>query len=94
MVKNVESLAINPEDTDILYAGTHYGGRFKTTNGGDRWFELEDSPHDMENLSLAVDNLNPDVIYVGTFGDGVFMSQMLADHGQGLTRINRPLYLP
>lgn len=86
LFKDVQGLAIDPENTEILYAGTFSRGVFKTTNGGERWFELEDSPQ--YNESLAVDNLNPDVIYVRTFGKGIFMSR---DAGRSWTMINTQL---
>lgn len=84
LFKDVTGMAIDPENTEILYAGTFSRGVFKTTNGGERWFELEDSPQYSE--SLAVDNLNPDVIYVE--GSGIFMSR---DAGQSWARFDTQL---
>ena len=34
---NIKALAINPVNTNTLYAGTGGGGVFKSTNGGDTW---------------------------------------------------------
>ncbi|MGR3218908.1 MAG: VPS10 domain-containing protein, partial [Candidatus Anammoxibacter sp.] len=84
LFKDVQGLAIDPDNPDTLYAGTLFEGVFKTTNGGANWFELKNSPH-TENFALAIDNLNPDVLYVGNFGLGVFMSR---DGGDEWTELN------
>ncbi len=36
-VGNITTLAIDPLDSNIIYAGTAGGGVFKSTNGGDSW---------------------------------------------------------
>lgn len=62
----------NPE---ILYAGSARGGLWKTTNGGDSWFPLDDfhppNPPDTIRQALPIGALgvgcsNPEVLYVGT----------------------------
>ena len=36
----VEDIFVEPNDPDIIYAGTHHSGLWKTTNGGDSWEDL------------------------------------------------------
>lgn len=69
---NVISLAINPSNSDIVYAGTYFHGIFKTTNGGTNWSEsnLYLPKSDEKNFdaitSLAIDKNDPQIIYGGT----------------------------
>ena len=64
----VLSLAIDPTNTQIVYAGTNKG-IFKTTDGGGSW-----SPTGTDIIivgGLAVDRANPATIYAGTM-DGLY----------------------
>ncbi len=87
LFKETQGLAINPKNSQILYAGTFSGGVFKTTNGGESWSRLENSPHDINRI-LTIDNINPNVIYLGNFSTGIFMSR---DSGLSWKRINTQL---
>ncbi len=75
---SVHSMVINPRDPDILYASTEadweLGGNegvFKSTNGGESWFPVNNGLPPSEegfflNLhTLVIDSSNPDVLYVG-----------------------------
>jgi hypothetical protein len=73
---NLASLAIDPRDSRILYAGTGGfwpGSLYKSTNAGKSWTDLRRvgrgsavSALESTVLSIAIDPHNPDVIYVGT----------------------------
>jgi photosystem II stability/assembly factor-like uncharacterized protein len=52
-------------DPRILYVGTAGGGVWKTTNGGSQFKPVFDK-HCQSIGALAVDQTNPDVVYVGT----------------------------
>lgn len=65
------ALLIHPTNPSILYAGGVAGGVFKSTTGGSFWFVLNDLLPNLAIGSLAMDPLNPDVIYAGT-GEGYF----------------------
>ena len=56
------SMAINPQDSSIVYLATR-AGIFKSTNGGLNWSQtaISDSAY-----ALAVDPLNPQIIYAAT----------------------------
>lgn len=62
----VAALAIDPLDTNILYAGTADGGVWKTTDGGAHWQPLTDTQNSLTIGSIKLDPTNPDIIYVGT----------------------------
>lgn len=70
----VASLAIDPENPQVLYAGTsgNFGGSFyKSTNGGEIWNEVEGTGLEENWLesgvtSIAIDPANSQHIFVGT----------------------------
>jgi photosystem II stability/assembly factor-like uncharacterized protein len=62
----VRALAIHPTDPLTIYIGAASGGLWKTTDGGESWFDIG---HDLETLSfgaIAIDPNNPETIYAGT----------------------------
>jgi photosystem II stability/assembly factor-like uncharacterized protein len=66
----VQSLAIDPVNSDIIYAGTHalypaFAQIFKSTDGGGHWDFI--FAHSETMSALVVDPKNPFVIYAGTF---------------------------
>jgi photosystem II stability/assembly factor-like uncharacterized protein len=69
---NVKSIAIDPSDSRIVYAGTWSGGVFKTTNGGASWRAINTDLTNTRVLSLAIDPSNSRIVYAGTNGAGVF----------------------
>lgn len=81
----INTVAVHPENEDIIFAGFARGGLWRTTDGGDNWEPVFD-----EQLFLAIGDIefdasNPDVIYVGTgdpnisshpgIGNGVYKSE-------------------
>jgi photosystem II stability/assembly factor-like uncharacterized protein len=65
------SIAMDPTSPSIVYVGAL--GVFKTTNGGANWTEASVGlPRSLVN-ALAIDPMNPSVIYAAT-SDGVFVS--------------------
>lgn len=57
----VLSMAIDPKDSEVIYIGTKEEGIFKTNDGGNNWEQLNFPP--IKAYGLAVDHLNPDVLY-------------------------------
>ncbi len=87
----VVSLAVDPANTNILYAGTRLEGVFKSTNGGTDW-SLANSAilgtlYATLHFPLVIDPLNTATIYAGT-ADGVFKS---TDGGLNWTGVNTGL---
>ncbi len=65
------SLVFEPDNANILYAGTADGGIWKTTNGGAAWAPLGDMLPSLAVSSLIMDPVNFDVLYAGT-GEGAY----------------------
>ncbi len=67
------SLAIDPRNTSILYAGSAAGWVSKTSDGGGHWKPTK--PGAKRAIStILVDPNRPDTVYIGTAGSGVFKS--------------------
>jgi photosystem II stability/assembly factor-like uncharacterized protein len=72
------TLAIDPKNTNTVYAGTEYGV-YKTTNGGQSW--VQSGPLNVGSAavrpivnSLVVDPSTPATVYAGTAAFGVLKS--------------------
>jgi photosystem II stability/assembly factor-like uncharacterized protein len=64
--EDIRSLAIDPSDPKIIYAGSK-SGVFKSTDGGASW-----SNKGLSNArALAIDSVNSNVLYAGTSSSGV-----------------------
>ena len=62
----VPAIAVHPTDGNTVYIGAADGGVWKTTNGGTSWTPLTDDQPSLASGCLAIDPLNPNVIYWGT----------------------------
>jgi photosystem II stability/assembly factor-like uncharacterized protein len=85
---DVRILAIDPQDTTTLYAGTHSStsGVFRSTDGGASWSAVSSGlPEFPGILALAIDPQYPNTLYAGTQFNGVFKS---TDWGASWTAIN------
>jgi photosystem II stability/assembly factor-like uncharacterized protein len=78
------ALAINPTNTSTVY-GAGGCAVFKSTDAGGNWFAVLPSYY---GLALAIDSTNPDIIYAGSWGLGIFKS---SDGGQTWNNINSGL---
>src|SRR2546428_344882 len=59
----VEALAIDPSNPDIVYCATNGGGIFKSTDGGARWTAINRGLTDTVVLALAIDRSSPATVY-------------------------------
>ena len=69
-VGNVYALAVDPLNTDTLYAGTDQGV-FKSTDGGAAWSMANaglPSFFRIEAVAIAIDPFTPTTLYVGYYG--------------------------
>ncbi|MYB99832.1 MAG: hypothetical protein F4X60_14950, partial [Gemmatimonadetes bacterium] len=62
----VSTVAIHPTDMNILYAGGAQGGVWRSDDAGANWRPLTDQECSLAMGSIAIDPVNPDIIYAGT----------------------------
>jgi hypothetical protein len=69
----IDSIAVNPNDPNVIYIGTTDGGVWKTLDAGSAWTPLTDHEPMLgigEPNSIAIDPNNTNVLYVGTSING------------------------
>ncbi len=87
---NVHSVAVDPSDSNIVYAGTEPVGLYRSNDGGQHWSELTalrdqpenvtekwwfpQFPHESHVLSIFVDWHDPRVLCVGLEHGGILRS--------------------
>jgi photosystem II stability/assembly factor-like uncharacterized protein len=72
-LRNFDSLAVDPENSDIIYAGTFHLP-WKTSDGGRDWVAIHDGMiDDSDVLSLAVNPSNPEEIFASACS-GIYRS--------------------
>ena len=62
----IRSIAIDPRTPSTIYAGSASGGVWRTTNGGASWISLTDAQCSLTTGAIAIDPIDPTIIYVGT----------------------------
>jgi photosystem II stability/assembly factor-like uncharacterized protein len=67
-----DSLAIDPSDPKVIYAGAYGGGAWKSTDGGATWKRLEGVP--VQQSVDAVAALPRGVVLAGTYDAGIWRS--------------------
>lgn len=90
----IDDLAVYERDPRIMYVGYATGGVFKSTNAGTSFTPIFEQYGSASIGDLAVDQSNPDVLWVGTgepnnrqtstFGDGIYKS---VDGGKSFTHL-------
>ena len=83
-----QSLAIDPNDTQTLYAGTAWSGLVKTTNGGRRW-NATGLPVEGPVLALALEPTNSKTVYAGMPRGGKAFKSM--DGGRTWSALSIPV---
>jgi photosystem II stability/assembly factor-like uncharacterized protein len=72
-LRNFDSLAIDPKNADVVYAGTFHLP-WKTTDGGKRWIPVHDGMiDDSDVLSLAIDETDAERIFASACS-GIYRS--------------------
>lgn len=59
-------LAVHPTNSNIIFAGSVYGGIYKTTDGGATWRPVFDSTAYLSIGCITIDKTNPNIMYAGT----------------------------
>jgi photosystem II stability/assembly factor-like uncharacterized protein len=65
----VTAIAVNPNNTNVIYLGTAQGGVWRSGDGGNNWTPLFDQQPVLgigEPGGIAIDPKNTNIIYVGT----------------------------
>jgi photosystem II stability/assembly factor-like uncharacterized protein len=69
-------LATDPQDPNVVYAGTAYSGLLRSADRGATWTLLANQPTEASSQSLAIDPSDSHSIYLSTYSgngdDGVF----------------------
>ena len=66
VIGRIKTLAIHPENGDILYAGAAGGGVWKTVNGGRDWFPTMRDERSLAIGGLGIAPSNPNILYAAT----------------------------
>ena len=84
---SVVSMAVDPFNPDVVYAGSWGGGVFRSTNQGNIWTWAGSGLGNYLIDSLAIDPTDGRILYAGTHAGGVYKSTdsgkhwLLAGHG-------------
>lgn len=89
----ISILAADPADSRVLYAGSRWGGLFKSLDGGRRWIELAGGLPVGEVRALAIDPLDRDTLYVSVNAPGTHGFYASADGGRRFSPLGPP-FLP
>jgi Secretion system C-terminal sorting domain/PKD domain len=68
-IGRVNAVAVDPNNSNIIYVGTPAGGCWKTINNGTSWSPLTDDFSSLGVSGIAIDPNNSNTIYLAT-GDG------------------------
>ena len=84
---DVRAIAVNPSNSDILYAGTEKG-IFRSDTAAESWHRLPSQMDELEVWAIAIDPRTPDTLYAGTCPSALFRS---TDGGDTWKRLNADL---
>jgi len=70
----VRALAVHPRDARILYCGAD-SGMYRSTDKGERWERLDSPMNQLSVWALAIDPVDPNVIFAGTRPAALFRSK-------------------
>jgi photosystem II stability/assembly factor-like uncharacterized protein len=76
---SIYAMAIDPKNPAVVYAGTQFGGIFRSSNGGAGWSAINTGISPQTIYSLAIDPQTPSTIYATNY-DGIFRSTNSGDN--------------
>ena len=71
---SVQTIAIHPQNPDILYIGTYGRGVYKSTDGNTSWTAMNNGLPSYPVRTIVIDPNNPEILYAGTSGSGIYKS--------------------
>ncbi len=91
---SIHSMAINPINSDIVYAGTDHSYLYKTINGGANWSHISSAQGfavaDSFIRTLTVDIANPNIIYAGSDSGHIYKSTDAGNNWNLLANLGIP----
>lgn len=75
--------AYHPTNPNIIYIGPANGGVWKSTDAGSTWSPMSDNESSLSMGAIAIDPVNPDIIYAGT-GEATYSGASY--YGRGLLK--------
>jgi photosystem II stability/assembly factor-like uncharacterized protein len=96
---DILSIKIDPQDSKIIYLGTVSEGIFKSMDGGDTWYRLNETNQVFSKRAnvydIAIDPNNSAYLYVGTYQDRLgrlFRSPDGGKNWEEVYRVSRERY--
>jgi photosystem II stability/assembly factor-like uncharacterized protein len=74
------AILIRPDRPETMWAGSVYGGLWRSVDGGKLWSIVPGSLESLPVCALAIDPIHPDVLYAGT-GNGFYTLDSLRGEG-------------
>lgn len=68
-IGRINCVAVDPNNSSIIYVGSPAGGCWKTTDGGASWSPMTDNLASLGVSGIAIDPNNSNIVYIAT-GDG------------------------
>ncbi|MFQ5636748.1 MAG: WD40/YVTN/BNR-like repeat-containing protein, partial [bacterium] len=73
-------IALDPNDPDIIWAGSASGGIWKSPDAGSSWIAMDDQLPTLAIGCVVTHNTNSDIVYIGT-GEGMFNADAVSGVG-------------
>ncbi|HEY5599817.1 MAG TPA: hypothetical protein VIK48_03925, partial [Candidatus Manganitrophaceae bacterium] len=67
-------IVVNPQNTQVVYASSHFYGMWKSVDGGAEWRHSMKGLGTSDVYSMAIHPQNPDILFAATTGGGIFRS--------------------
>lgn len=80
----ISSIAVDPNDPDLMYVGTVGAGIYRSLDGGLSWQPALTNLGLRDILAVAIDPLDPGTMYAGTDGEGFYRSDDAGMHWERL----------
>jgi photosystem II stability/assembly factor-like uncharacterized protein len=77
--QNINALAVDPQESAVVYAGTVQSGVLKSEDGGKSWRPMNAGLQVLDIRALSIDPRNTEILYAGAENGGVYRS---SDGGQ------------
>ncbi len=66
------AIVVGQQNPDVVYAGTHKVGVYRSSDAGQSWVEVNEGIHYRDIRAMLIHPGNDQVVYAGTDGGGVY----------------------